>query len=181
AVNRSARQPGRTPRRLDRLRHCSELFALEYLANGYNATAAYKATHPRCRSAKAATVEGHRTLVNPRVQQFIQREIEARKQRLRMDADEALEGITRIARGDIRRLFDDQGNVLPINLWPENVADCVKGLQPTPFGWKLVLYDKLRAFELMAIAGGKLKQRHEHKREFDHAALLGAEPPVDDE
>jgi len=33
-----------------------ELFALEYLANGYNATAAYKATHPRCAQRTAAIV-----------------------------------------------------------------------------------------------------------------------------
>ena len=77
----------------------AELFALEYLANGYNGTAAYKTTHPRC-AQRTAEVNGSRLLRKAEVSAFIEREKSERKQRLRMDADEALEGITRHARGD---------------------------------------------------------------------------------
>jgi hypothetical protein len=31
----------------------------------------------------------------------------------------------------------------------------------------------------MAIAGGELKQRADHKHTFDYAAFVGAEPPAD--
>ena len=161
------------------LTHGQELFALEYLVNGYNATAAYKATHPRC-TQRTAEVNGSRLLRKAEVAAFIEREKNERKQRLRMEADEALEGITRIARADIRRLFDDHGNVLPITLWPEDIADCVKALKPTPFGVTIVMYDKLKALELMAIAGGELKPQHQYKHTFDHAAYLAAEPPAGD-
>jgi phage terminase small subunit len=159
---------------------CDQLFALGYLANGYNATAAYKATHPRC-AQRTAEVNGSRLLRKAEVAAFIAREKSDRKERLRMEADEALEGITRIGRGDIRQLFDDQGNVLPVRLWPEDIADCVKAVKPTPHGTAVVLHDKLRARELMAIAGGALTQRHERKLSFDHAALLRAEPPPGDD
>lgn len=98
-----------------------------------------------------------------------------------MDADEALEGITRHARADIGDIFDDAGKLPPIKQWPKDVRDAVKAIKPTPFGVALVMYDKLKARERMAIAGGELKQRHEHTHTFDHAAYLGAEPPAGDE
>jgi len=84
-----------------KLTQVQELFALEYLANGYNATAAYKTTHPRC-AQRTAEVNGSRLLRKAEVRAFIEHEQNERKRRLRMDADEALEGITRHARGDIR-------------------------------------------------------------------------------
>lgn len=157
-----------------------ELFALRYLANGRNATLAYMDTHPRVKRTTAAA-EGSKLLRNPKVEAIVHREVEAQRARLRMEADEALIGISNLGRSDIRRLYDEQGNILPIKLWPDDVADCVKAVQPTPTGWKLVLYDKLKARELMAIAGGKLRNQHDHKHTFDHAKYLGAEPPAGDD
>lgn len=171
-----------TPRTTRPSRNASfELFALRYLANGRNATHAYQDTHPRC-TVKTAGVEGSKLLKNPRVEAIIHREIEAQRQRLRMDADEALIGISNHARGDIRRLYDENGNLLPVKLWPDDIADCVKALRQVPGGgWQLILYDKLRARELMAIAGGKLRQGVDHAHRFDHAKYLADEPPLGDE
>jgi len=72
-----------------------------------------------------AAVQGHRLLRKPKVAAFIQREQKTRSERLRMDADEALETITRHARGDIRKLFKNN-RLLPISDWPEDVAHCVR-------------------------------------------------------
>lgn len=52
-------------------REAFRVFVEEYMANGGNATAAYKASHPRCKSEKAAGVEGHRLLANPRIHAMI--------------------------------------------------------------------------------------------------------------
>ena len=41
--------------------------------------------------------------------------------------------------------------------------------------------DKLKALQLMAIAGGKLQQKFDHAHKFDHLLCLGAEPPVGDD
>jgi hypothetical protein len=126
-------------------------------------------------------VNGSRLLRKAEVHAFIEREQKARKQRLRMEADEALEGITRHARGDIRLLFKDS-KLLPIDEWPDDVADCVKTVKRLPNGgFAVQFYDKLKARELMAIAGGEPKQRADHKHTFDYAAFVGAEPPADDE
>ena len=105
-----------------------ELFALEYLRNGHNATAAYKLVYSRCKNSNTAAVQAHRLLRKPKIAVFIQQEHDARTKRLRMDADEALEGITRHARGDIRKLFKNN-RLLPISEWPEDVADCVKAIE----------------------------------------------------
>ena len=98
----------------------------------------------------------------------------------RFERRTALEGITRHARGDIRKLFKNN-RLLPISEWPDDVADCVKAIKPTPFGTAVVFYDKLKALELMAIAGGKLQQKFDHAHKFDHLLCLGAEPPVGDD
>ena len=156
-------------------------FCLNYLANGDNATAAYKATHPHCRSEKAATVEGHRTLVKPRVQQYIQHEIEARNRRLRMLGDEALETISVYARADIGELFTESGQLKVLHQMPLNVRRTIKSIKHTPAGPVIQLHDALKANRLMAIAAGELKPQHQHKHTFDHAAYLGAAPPAGDD
>ena len=57
-----------------------ELFALDFLANGYNATAAYKATHPRC-AQRTAEVNGSRLLRKAEVSAFIESEKRERNTR----------------------------------------------------------------------------------------------------
>lgn len=156
-----------------------EHFALTYLANGYNARRAYMAAHPKAKVSTAG-VEGHRLLNKPKVASFIAAERKARGQRLQMDGDESLESITRVARADIRDLFH-ANKLLPLDQWPDDIADAVKSIKPTPFGTVVVLHDKLKARELMAVATGKLRQTIDHKHTFDYAAYLGAEPPPGDD
>lgn len=161
------------------LSESDQLFALEYLKNGLNATGAYKAVHPRC-SQRTAEANGYKLLRKTEVAAFIRDETEKRKARLQMEGDEALEGLTRIGRADIRRLYRNN-RLLPISEWPDLEGDCVKSLKPTPFGTQVVMHDKMRARELMAINAGKLKLNHTMTHKFDHAAYLGAEPPKGDD
>ena len=159
------------------LKITEELFALEYLRNGHNATAAYKAAHPKCKNDNTAAVQAHRLLRKPKIAAFIQQEQKARKKRLRMEADEALEGITRHARADIGDAFGKDGRLMAIKDMPADVRDAIKSIKQTPSGPVIVMYDKLKARELMAIAGGELKQKHQHELAFDHAKYLADEPP----
>lgn len=159
-----------------------ERFAQEYLANGFNATAAYRTAYPGV-TARTAEVNGSRLLRNAEVEKILERERKARNKRLQMDGDEAIEGLTRHARrdsNDLRRLFKD-GKLLPIEQWPDDVADCVKAVKPTPFGIALVMYDKQRARQLLALNGGKIRPKRAGEVNFDHAAYLGAEPPPGDD
>jgi hypothetical protein len=158
-----------------------ELFAFEYLTDR-NGTRAYRASHPRCSSDNAAAVEACRLLRKPKVSSFIKQEMDARLERLQLDGDEALATITRNAQADMRRFFDSQGRLLPVHLWPDDVGDSVKSLRyKSGRVVGIVMHDKLKALELMAIASGKLKQRRPQPIQFDHASLLGPEPPLDDD
>src|SRR5215510_3967761 len=162
------------------LSQLDELFCLTYLKNGENAKRAYMETHPRAQE-RTAEVEGSKLLRKPEVAAFIDKEREARKKRLRMDGDEALEAITRIARGFPRSALYENNRLKPIDQWPDEAFDCVKSIKPTPFGTAVTFHDKLRARELMAVAGGKLRTKVDHLHAFDHAAYLGAEPPEGDD
>ena len=156
-----------------------EIFILEYLVNGQNAKRAYLKAHPRV-TERTAEVEGSKLLSRPEIKAAVDTELAERRKRLRMDGDEALDAISNIARGNLRRLYKDN-RLLPIEEWPDDILVCVKGIKPGPFGTQILLYDKLKARELMAIADGKLRQKIDHKVTWDHAAYLGAEPPKGDD
>jgi phage terminase small subunit len=155
------------------------LFALEYLTNGQNATEAWHQTHPQAKRSTCGT-QGSNALKKPAIATFIRTQLAEREQTAIMQADEALEGITKHARGDIRKLFRD-GRLLPIAEWPDDIAQCVKAIKPGQHGTTLVLYDKLDALKTMAINGGKLRQRMEHEHTFPHLELLGDTPPEGDD
>lgn len=172
-VNRKARDP-------NALTGSESLFALEYLIDR-NGTRAYKASHPRCKSDNTAAVEAWRLLRKPKIMAFLERETRARVERLRMDGDEALTLISNDARADIGDLFDEKGELLPIHKWPESIRRSVKSIRHKPWGAiDVTLNDSLKARELMAIAGGKLKQRHDQNLTFDPVALLAAKTPSED-
>ena len=150
-----------------RLRH----FVLEYLSNGQNVTAAYDAAFPGCKRTTCAS-EGWKLLRKPEIAAVIQAEQTERCKRLKMDADEALALIAIRARADIGKLFDEQGELLPINQWPEDIRLCVKSIKPGPFEYTVTLHDSLRAAELMAQAAGALKHDVQVNHAFDLEAYL---------
>jgi phage terminase small subunit len=152
-----------------------ELFLLEYEANGHNGTKAYRASHPACRSNVAAAVGAYKVLRNPQIVARLEEQRKERWLRLKMDADEALARISIIARADIGDCYDAKGELLPVHQWPDSVRLAVKSIKPGQHGDTVILGDQLRASELMAIAGGKLKSQL--LVGFDHAKYLGAEPP----
>jgi phage terminase small subunit len=155
------------------------LFVLEYLRNGFNGAAAYRAAYPDCKSEGASRACACRLLLtNANVRAAVSEQLGDSLAKLRLDADEALHLLSRDAQADIRLLYDDRGRPLPVHRWPDEIAHSVKAIQPTAFGIKVVLNDSLKARELLAIAGGKLRQQVDHKHTFDHAGYLaGTETP----
>ena len=130
-------------------------FALEYLANGFNATRAYRTAH-RAATPNTAKVEGHRTLAHPRVRAFLDRHLEAAWKVAQMEGDEALARVARVARMDIRDLFDERGRLLNPRDWPESTAGCVKALHKGPHGWSVTLVEPLQALRIILEQTGKL-------------------------
>lgn len=177
--NKATTQPRRPPGKKRRLTESDRLFALEYLANGRNATEAWHKTHPKAKRTTCGA-EGSAALTKPEIAAFIAKADAERQAALIMSADEALAGISQHARGDPRKLFRD-GKLLPIAEWPDEVADCVKSIKPGPNGATIEFYNKLDARRLMAINGGKLGSKVEHSLTFPHLELLGTEPPEGDD
>lgn len=112
-----------------------------------------------------------RLIGRDRVAAAVYDRLSARLRTLQMDGDEALEGISRIGRADIRRVLTADGNIRPIQELDDETADAIasikvverrvpdgKGGTEVEYTKEFKFYDKLRARELMAKAAGKLSE-----------------------
>lgn len=140
-----------------------------------NASEAFKQAGYKANRHNAA-----RLMMKPNVQAAVSARLSARLQTLQMSGDEALEGVTRIARADIRQMFDAAGNVVPLVNLGDDIADCIAGVKVVErrveagkdadgnpkfefeYTKEFKLYDKLKARELMARVNGKLVEQHNH-------------------
>jgi hypothetical protein len=134
-------------------------FCLCYVANGFNATAAYKAAYPGA-GARSARELGHRLLTKVDINAFIAAQINGRWRELQMAADEALARVAMAARADIRLLFDKDGHVLPPHRWPDEIAGAVEMFHLNGGGrWVIRLVNKLAALRLVLESTGRLGRK----------------------
>jgi phage terminase small subunit len=134
-----------------------QAFALAYLSNGENGTAAYLAVHPKAKETTART-EGSRTLAKPNVQAFIDQERTARWKRLQMDGDEVLARVALDARADITDCFNDDWQVLPRAQWPLSMRNSVESIERKADGSvRVKLTSKGAARRTLLEQTGKLK------------------------
>ena len=137
---------------LGHLRKADQHFVLEYLGNGYNATAAYARAHPNVTRATAA-VEGWRLLRNPNIAKVLKREEARRWKALEMNGEEAVALISATARADVAEAYDEAGHILPVRQWPKRLRMAVKSVKDG----QVTLQDSLRARQLIAEMTGRLK------------------------
>ncbi len=137
-------------------------FAEEYVVDLDATAAARRAQY----SAKSASSLGYQLLQNPSVSCLIRQLKTEQSKRTAIDADFVLGQLARIAAFDIRKLYGDDGELLPVKDWPEEIATIVAGLETeemkptgTVLGYvrKLKLPDRTRALELLARNLGLLK------------------------
>lgn len=100
-------------------------FIAEYLVDLNAAQAAVRAGYSP-RTAKAA---GCRLLSSPAVAEAVADAQAGRAARVGVTADETLRQIDEIARSDLRRLFGDDGELLPPKLWPDDAARAVASIE----------------------------------------------------
>lgn len=131
-------------------------FIHAYDANGGNGTEAYLSIRPKVKRTTAAT-ESHRLLRDPKIAGELEKLATARWKRLQMTGDEALGRVALDAKADIRDLYDADGELLKPHLWPDSIAQSVKGIRQTPFGPTVILNDSLAARKLVLEQTGKLK------------------------
>lgn len=123
----------------------------------HNATRAYQLAYPNCKANTAAT-NGWRMLRNAKVRTAIAEGRRAKLEALEMKGTEALQRIALIARADVRQLFDEDGKLLPVHEWPDELALAVKSVKDKPWGKEISFDSRLSALEIVAEADGTLKK-----------------------
>lgn len=146
-----------------------KLFAMIYLANGGNATAAYDEVYPGKRKPNVTHAAASRLLSLVKVKEFLAQRGERQLQAAEATAEEAMQAITRTLRLDPRLLLDAKGKPLPMQLWPDDVALVVKKVKADG---SVEFYDKFRAAELIAESHGKIKKKLDITLGFDHVKYL---------
>lgn len=138
------------------------------------------------RAAKAYEIAGYKTtggasranasrlLLKERVAAAINARLGARVKALRiMDGDEALEGISQLARSDIRLVFPENSWVRKL---PDDVAVCIKSIRPGKHGYTIELYPKDHALEVMAKVSGRLKETVKVEHTLEEIMALANQP-----
>lgn len=147
-----------------------KLFAMIYLGNGGNATAAYREVYPsETRGTRSTENAASRLLGLDGVKAFIASRGEKQLQAAEATAEEAMAAITRTLRLDPRVFFDKDGKPKPIQDWPDDAALVVKKVKPDG---TIEFYDKMRAAELIAESHGKIKKKLDITLAFDHVKYL---------
>jgi phage terminase small subunit len=142
-----------------------KLFVEEYLVD-LNAAAAY--LRAGYRGDKDGALAG-RLIRKDQIRRAIDVAMAERSQRTQMEADEVLTSLTKIARFDIRSIFDHRGNLKPIHEWPEEAAVAAAGVEVvmrrrgsgTERVQKVRIIEKVRALELLGKHLGILKDHIE--------------------
>lgn len=97
-----------------------------YIANGGNATqAAIKAGY----SPKTAQEQSSRLLSDVIVSDAIKARQGVLAKKFELRTEDVLRELARIVHADPRKAFDAQGNLLPVNEWPDEVAAMVASIE----------------------------------------------------
>lgn len=100
-------------------------FSEEYLIDLNATQAAIRAGYAK----RTASQQGARLLTNVKVQAYIGERRKGLSEKAEIDAADVLRQVARMALFDPRKVFDDQGNPLPVHELPDDVAFAVQGLK----------------------------------------------------
>lgn len=91
-----------------------KLFGDEYLIDLNATQAAIRAGYSK---ATAAAI-GYENLIKPHIKEYIQIRMDARQERLEIDADYVLRHLVREVEADMADLYDENNRLRPIRQWP---------------------------------------------------------------
>lgn len=139
-------------------------FVAEYLKDLNATQAAIRAGY----KSDNANVTGPRLLANVGIASEIAKRTEKAVERLELSAERVLEEYARVAYSDVRDLFDDAGNMLPIKQLPAHVAASIAGVEVNKRNLtagdgqidtvlKVKRWDKVKALDSLAQYFGLLK------------------------
>ena len=103
-------------------------FCDEYLID-LNATRAYKVAYPSCKKDDTARANSSRLLAKANIQEYVtkrQRQIEKRTE---ITQDKVLKELAKIAFGDIRKLYTENGALRNIKDLEDDIAGAISGVE----------------------------------------------------
>ena len=104
-------------------------FVREYLVDLNATQAAIRAGY----SARNADKIGSELLGKTRVKAEIQVLMDKRAQKVEITSDRVLMEIGKLAFADIRKIFDDQGRLLPVHMLPDEISASVSSVEVVTF------------------------------------------------
>lgn len=104
-----------------------QLFADEYLID-LNGTAAYKRAG-YIADGKSAEVNASRLLGNAKVAKYVQKAMDKRAEKLEITSERVLGEIAKLSFADIRKVFNEHGQLLPIHELPDEIAASVSSIE----------------------------------------------------
>lgn len=102
-----------------------ELFCQEYVKDLNGTQAAIRAGY----SEKGARTQASEFLTNPNICVKIKQLNDEKLNAVKVDAQTILSELLKIATSDIRKLFNENGGLLPPSEWPNDVAQAVSSIQ----------------------------------------------------
>jgi phage terminase small subunit len=146
-------------------------FVEEYLVDLNATQAAIRAGY----SEKTARSQGQRLLTKVDIQAAIQIAEQERSERTEIDQDRVLREQARIGFSDIRQLFDERGNLKPIQALPDDVAAAISSIEVVAkntgkdsegnprveYVYRIRLWDKRGALSDISKHLGMFVERHE--------------------
>lgn len=141
-------------------------FVLEYIVDNNGAAAARRAGY----SEKTANAMAARLLAKVNIQQEISKAVARQEIRTEITADRVLEELARIAFLDVRKLYDDAGNLKKLSELSPDVAAALAELKVTDqmTDGKLtgrvteaVCWNKMKALEMLARHFGMMVDKKE--------------------
>lgn len=145
-----------------------EAFAIALAEHG-NRSAAYRQVYPQAGENHAALkASASRLAQHPDVQRRVAELEQQRRERI-LNADLELL-VANLTTGKATRLFDEQGNPIPVHLLPKDVQDAIAGLKlkvtrdkagNTSTEYDVKLVDPLAALRLLAQLRGALVERQD--------------------
>lgn len=122
-----AKKAQNVPRPTAALTPLQERFIYEYLKD-FNGTRAYMAANPGVKESTAGT-ESWKLLKNPEIQKAVVAARDRIADRLELTVERTMLEIARLAYFDARKLFDKEGNPLPITELDDHTAAAIAGLE----------------------------------------------------
>lgn len=141
--------------------NAQKIFCDEYLVD-LNASRAYKVAYKKCKSDLTARTNGSKLLTNTNIQNYIDEKMKEREKRTAITQDMVIKELARIAFLDIRKIYDENGNLRNIQDIDEDTVKAISSIETLEeyngYGenrekigdtQKVKIVDKIKALELL--------------------------------